>query len=361
MARAKFRRTRRAPDRGEVDRVEFGRASILVNGMIEPKPLNKTQLEKSDAIPVPSRAENDLYALNALQLQRDRPLEQLTVQIPIEHLRDNLPPGARENVGMPPCGTPYMFNCPEEAVNRRIYKYYRRWKEFWNNFRFSEYVFWLVEAEDGYFVTSIFHMRKRPVDNPNFDTDFDPNADIPQVQSPLFNTVDRWSVVDAQRGDLARIRVNRVKDRIERIFAAEGITIDPLAYQDEQDGVDERRSVPWVPPPSDGDNWSSGIRSFALVRQLIQRILDFHCEEVGYQESFFDNPTCGWLDVDQVRHEMMGICAVNALEDMDWNARLAIECIEDIHIEGVIEPFKADLLKPDDTDKDSYVPPRRVP
>ncbi|KAI1740205.1 hypothetical protein F4680DRAFT_465941 [Xylaria scruposa] len=366
MARARFRRTRRGPDRGEVDNVEFGRASVLVNGMIEPKPLNKTKLEKSAAIPHPSGAENDLYALNSLQLQREWPLEQLTVQIPIEYLRDNLPPGAKNNIGIPPCGTPYIFNCPEEDVTRRIRGFYRRWKEFWDNFRTSEYVFWPIEAENGYFVTAIFRMRKGQVDDPNFDPDVDPNADIPQVQSPLFNTVDGWSVVDAQRGDPARIRVNRIRDRIERIFAAEGITIDPLGYRDQRFG-DERRSMPWVPPPSDGDDWSSGIRSFALIRQLIQRVLDFYCCELVYHESFFRDPTCGWLNVDQVRHEMMSICAVNALEDMDWNARLAIECIEDIHIEGVVGPFRADLLEPDNTDKHAYVPasdvnnlPRRV-
>ncbi|KAI0188282.1 hypothetical protein EV127DRAFT_471283 [Xylaria flabelliformis] len=368
MARAKFRKTRRAPDQGEVDNVQFGRGSILVNGMIEPKPPNKTRLEKSNAVPNPSVAENDLYALNSLQLHRGRPLEQLTVQIPIDYLRDSLPPGAKNNIGIPFCATPYIFNCPDEDADRRIRKYYRKWKEFWDNFRTSEYVFWPIEAEDGYFVTAIFRMQKGQVDDPNFDPDADPNAEIPQVQSPLFNIVDGWSVVDAQRGDPARRRVDRVKDRIERIFAAEGITIDPLSYKDQQVGEDERRSLPWVPPPSDDDDWSSGIRSFALVRQLIQRVLDFYCSETGYQDSFFDAPTCGWLNVDQVRHEMMSICAVNALEDMDWNARLAVECIENIHVEGVIGPYRADVLEPDDTDKHAYVPAsdvnnplRRVP
>ncbi|KAI1748430.1 hypothetical protein F4782DRAFT_357697 [Xylaria castorea] len=367
MPRAKFRKPRHVSNRGEIDNVEFGRGTILVNGMIEPKPLSKTPLETSANVPDPAGAENDLYALNSLQLHRDRPLELLTVQIPIEYLRDTLPPGARSKIGTPFCGSPYIFNCPEENVSRRIRKYYGRWQDFWDDFRTSEYVLWPIEVANGYFVTAIFHMQKGLVDDPNFDPDDDLNADIPQVQNPLFNIVGGWSVVDPQRGATAQRRVTRVKDRIERIFAAEGIAFAPLSYKDQLVGEDERRSVPWVPPLSAGDDWSSGIRSFALVRQLIQRVLDFYCTEIGYQESFFVEPTCGWLNVDQVRHEMMGVCAMNALEDMDWNARLAIECIEEINREGVIGPFKTDLLEPDNTDKHAYVPtsdaggfPRRV-
>ncbi|KAI8946695.1 hypothetical protein F4801DRAFT_596248 [Xylaria longipes] len=353
---------------GETDRVEFGRASVLANGMIGVKPKKRTDLEKSAAIPNPAEAESDLYALNSLQLHRSQPLEQLSVQIPIEYLHDNLPPGARRRIGIPICGSPYIFSCPDEHVLRRIRKYYRRWQGFWDTFRDSEYVFWPIEAERGYFVTAIFHMDKGLVDDPNFDPDEDPNADIPRVQNPLFNIVHAWSVVDPQRGPTARKRVTRVRDRIERIFAAEGITFGPLSYMDQQVENGERRAMPWVPPLTTSDDWSSGIRLFALVRQLIQRVLDSYCTGTGHEEWFFAEPTCGWLNVDQVRHEMIGICAINTLEDMNWNARLAVECIEKITTVDFIGEFKAALLAPDNTGKHAYVPtsdaggfPRRVP
>ncbi|KAI0456445.1 hypothetical protein F5B21DRAFT_467793 [Xylaria acuta] len=368
MPRPPFKKRRSEPKSGEIDKVEFGRACILVNGIIEEKPRSRIPLETSAIVPDPAEAENDLYALNMLQLHRGRPLEQLTVQIPMEYLHDHLPPDVRSKIGIPICGSPYIFNCPEGDFFRRIRKYYRRWQDFWDTFRTSEYVFWPIEAEKGYFVTAIFHMQKGLMDDPNFDPDEDPNADIPQVQNPLFNIVHGWSVVDAQRGATAEIRVTRVKERIRCIFAAEGITFGPLSYKDQQVEGDERRSMPWVPPPSAGEDWSSGIRSFALVRQMIQRILDFYCTEIGYEEWFFVEPTCGWLNVDQVRHEMMGICAMNVLDDMDWNARLAVEGIEHIVLVKGVDEFRAALLAPDDTEKHAYVPtsdaggfPRRVP
>ncbi|KAH8163394.1 hypothetical protein CIB48_g4850 [Xylaria polymorpha] len=353
---------------GNTDNVVFGRATVLDNGMIGEKPSGRVTLERSDTVPAPAQAENDLYALNSLQLHRGRPLEQLTLQIPLEYLVDNLPPGARSQVGIPVGGTPYIFNCPDADVLRRIQKHYRRWPGFWDTFRDSEYVFWPIEVEGGYFVTAIFHMRKGMMDDPTFDAHGDPNVDIPQVPHPHFNYVEAWSVVDPQRGEASQARVTRVKDRIERTFEVEGITFGHLAYQEQYFPEREWRAMPWVPPPSDGDDWSSGIRSFALVRQLIQRVVDSYCNQVGYEPNFFIEPTSGWLDVDQVRHEMMGICAINALEDMNWNARLAVECIEEISTLASINPFRAALLAPDNADKHAYIPgtdrdgvPRRAP
>ncbi|KAI0466018.1 hypothetical protein F4859DRAFT_527615 [Xylaria cf. heliscus] len=368
MPRKPHRKRRSEPVVGETDFVQFGRASVLVNGMIGKKPENRTKLERSAAVPDPAGAENDLYALNSLQLHRSWPLEQLTVQIPMEYLVDNLPRGARSKIGIPICGPPYIFNCPEVDLDRRIRKYYRRWQGFWDTIRSSEYVFWPIETERGYFVTAIFHLHKGLMDDPDFDPDEDPDADIPQVENPLFTIVDGWSVVDAQRGAAAQRRVTRVRERIERIFRAEGMTFGPLCYKDQYFDNGEWRSMPWVPPPGPNENWSSGIRSFALVRQLIQRVLDFYCSEIRHEEWFFVEPTCGWLNVDQVRHEMMGICAINTLEDMNWNARLAIEGIEEINTINAIAPFRTALLAPDETDKYAYVPttdqngqPRRVP
>ncbi|KAI0869027.1 hypothetical protein GGS24DRAFT_512579 [Hypoxylon argillaceum] len=356
MPRKPFKARPFQPSVGKPDVPVFSRGTILDNGLIGEKPLSKTAFETSRFIPPPKEAENDLYALNTLQLRRGWPLEQLSLQIPLEYLRDNLPPGVQNQVGIAVCGSPYVFNCDEDSVLRRARKMYRKWQAFWDIFHRSEYVFWPIEAERGYFVTAIFHMENGLVDDPDFDADGDPDAEIPQVQNPHFSVVGGWSVIDPQRGEAAQNRVARVIDRIQRIFEAEGITFDPESYQEHTTARGDQWALPWVPPPSEDDDWSSGIRSFALVRELVQRVLDLYCSDRTFEDNFFRVPTNGWLNVDQVRHEMMGICAVNAMEDMNWNARLAVECIQRITTVEGVPPFKASALAPVHAGKAVYIP-----
>lgn len=343
---------------GTTDHPVFSRGTILDNGMIREKPASKTSLERSEAVPDPSSANHDLYALNALQMQRDWPLEALSLMIPLESLPDNAPPDVMRRVGIATAGPTSIFNCVEDDVDvdLRIRTLYSRWKRFWSIFRRSEYVFWPIETEEGYFVTAIFHLVKGLVEDPNVDP-ADSSVDVPRIPSQRYNVVDRWTIVDPAQGD----RVIRVKDRVMRILQAEGFEIEMLSYSGNQTDSGDQWSSPWVPPLRDADEaWSSGIRSFALVRQLLQRIVDFYCQGLGFQYSFFQDPTCGWLNVDQVRHEMMGICAIAALEDMNWNARLAIEVIENINTVDGIEAFSTMLLEPPpSTARRCYVPRSR--
>ncbi|KAJ3566854.1 hypothetical protein NPX13_g6979 [Xylaria arbuscula] len=344
------------PSVGRPDVPCFSRGTILDNGLIGEKPRGKGQLEASKRMPDPAEAENDLYTLNSLQLRRGWPLEPLSVQIPMEYLRDNLPPDAQKLLGIAICGSTYIFNCDEGNVDRRIGKMFRRWPEFWDIFRTSEYVFWPIEAAKGYFVTAIFHMEKGQMDDPDYDLDYELFEDPPQVPNPQYTIVGAWSVIDGQRGVEAQDQLERVKDRIERIFTAEGIVFRPKSFMQHVGKNGEKWNEPWVPPPSLDEDWSSGIRSFALVRQLIQRVLDTYCCQGHYDDDFFRKPTCGWINVDQVRYEMMGICAINVIEDMDWNGRLAVECIQRITTVEGVEPFRARSLAPYNDDKEAYIP-----
>ncbi|KAI0910866.1 hypothetical protein F4823DRAFT_637315 [Ustulina deusta] len=356
MPRKSFKPRQSQPNVGTLDAPIFGRGTILDNGLIGEKPFSKKSLETSRRVPDPAVTENDLYALNSLQLRRDWPLEPLSVQIPMEYLYDNLPPDARELVGIAMCGSPYVFNCLEEDEERRIRKMYGKWPDFWDIFRTSEYVFWPIEAEKGHFVTAVFHMERNLIDDPDIDSDGDPDGTIPQMLNPQFGLVGAWSVVDGQRGADGWNRLVRVRRRVLRILALEGLLFGPDSFKQHRGEGGGRWNEPWVPRTGPGEDWSSGIRSFALVRQLIQRVLDIYCSEGQYNDDFFHQPTCGWLNVDQVRHEMMGICATNVLEDMNWNARLAVECIQRITTVEGIPTFEAGLLAPYDDDKETYLP-----
>ncbi|KAI0413290.1 hypothetical protein F5X98DRAFT_378873 [Xylaria grammica] len=351
MARKPLRGLRPLPFLGQPERPVLSRATILDNGLIGKKNQNKRSLEGAREVPDPRATEDNLYALNTLQLRRGWPLEELSVQIPMEYLCDKLPPACQKMVGIARVGPLYVFNCDERDLERRIGKMFGTWREFWNVFRKTEFIFWPIEADKGYFVTAIFHMEKAMIDDPDFDPDADPDAAIPQVESRDFAIVGTWSVVDGQRGDAGQKRLRRVRERVELILAAHGIRFGEGSFMVHRGANGEEWNEPWVPPHDDDEAWSTGIRSFAIVRQMIQRVLDLYCYQGEYDDGLFREPCCGWINVDQVRYEMMGICAVNVMEDMKWNARLAVECIQEITCVEGLPPFKANLLAPYDNDK----------
>ncbi|KAI1814381.1 hypothetical protein GGS20DRAFT_414953 [Poronia punctata] len=347
------KRKTRIPDVGAVEVPIYTRATVIDNGLIGGKPPRKTVLEKNPDIPDPLDTEMDIYALNTLQLHRTMPLEPASVQISMDSLIDNLPAPLQEQLQVAPCGLEYIFG-PEGAdvMDERIKQVYGRYDDFWHVFHRCEYVFWPIEVGKGHFVTGIFHLEKKD------------HSEAEQTPPTQYNIIESWSVVDPQRGPKGRETVARVKDTITAILGSRGVTFQVDAYKDDGFGESDDRSrdwaLPWVPPADYGEDnekvWESGIRAFALVKQLVGRVLDFYCLEMEHEDSFWSEPTCGWLNVDQVRQEMMGICAINALDDMKWYARLSVECIDRISFVEGIETFEACELAPDDSGKFAYYP-----
>ncbi|CAJ2502104.1 Uu.00g049570.m01.CDS01 [Anthostomella pinea] len=333
--RRKLKKRPFKPDVGVIDEPVFSRASVLDNGLIGEKPPSQNGLTRGNGFRPPKEAENNLYALNTLQLARERPLEALNVLQPLLYLQDRLPETVGDQISILTPGPVNVFGGSEANFERRQLRLYGTDLEFWNSIKGAQYVFWPIQAEKGHFVTAIFHSLRGDEADPNFDeTTKHLGRRERRVRAREYSRVEAWSVVDPVRSDQARARVTRVRDRIQRIFASEGsITFAPGSYKD------------------------SGIRCFALVKQMMQRITDFFCREEGYQEgSYWDPDTSGWLNVDQVRYEMMGVCAINCIIDMDWKARLSVELIGDITTTPPVKKFDAKKLGPDDSRLKPYVP-----
>ncbi|KAH9889588.1 hypothetical protein F4778DRAFT_381318 [Xylariomycetidae sp. FL2044] len=345
--------------RGETDLPVFARASILGNGMIENKPNSKAELTEALGFMPPHNATDNLYALNGLQLKRDRPLEGHQLKYPLEWIYQNyLPKEVRERIflGQNP-GEPEVFGSDDEHFAQVSVDFYQDNDSFWEDLTGAEYCLWPIEAEDSKWVTAIMHLTEGTIDDPDFEEDpEDPGRVPPRVAAGYNNVVEHWSVVDPERSPEARARVARVRDRIERIFDLRGIYFRADSYRQsgsDDDDPDERLPLPWVPPQTDG--WSSGLRCFVLIRQMFQRITDFFCKDVGYDETFWD-ATSGWLDADQARHEMMGICAIACMDDMNWQARIAVEMIGTIQGVRELPVFETSSFRPSDEGKEAYVP-----
>jgi len=332
-------RARGKPVGGTAEVPIYTRATILDNGLIGAKPANKTGIERNADIPDPTSTADDLYALNCLQLFREMPLEPMSVQIPMENVIDNLPKPLHLRVRIAPAGGTDVFGADVEGIDTVIKQTYENYDRLWNMFAACEYIFWPIEVATGHFVTAIFHLRQS-------------------------NVVESWSVVEPQRGEKGLKTVARVASVIQKMFAMKNIVVETDSYRDDSHKDPEEGfrpwSLPWVPPADYGEDdsqvWHSGIRSFALVRQLIWRVLDKYCKKEEHDESFWTEPTCGWLNIDQVRHDMMGICAVNTIYNMKWYARLAVECIERISTVEGVETFEASALAPVEEGKFTYLP-----
>ncbi|KAI0198114.1 hypothetical protein F4808DRAFT_463141 [Astrocystis sublimbata] len=346
---------------GDTDNVQYGRATVLVNGLMEPKPRSWVAFQRSADGVEPSAAEDSLYALNCLQFKRDSYLERYSVEIPTQALLKSLPQVCRNMIHIPDCCQRVFFELGEDILDQRIEDEWRGNELFWEPFLRAEYVFWPMQTSEGYFVTAIFHKRRGMIDDPDFDADANPDDSVPQIPGP-YNIIDAWSIVDTERGQGAQEREALVRDRLQQILSQDSIMFLANAYKDRPvilNGSPTRQGMPWVPQYNNDYGWSSGIRAFALIRQLVQRVLEYHIAEMEYSDDFFRESTCGWLNVDQVRHEMMGISAICAVNDMRWNARLSIECIKRLYTfepEPRDELFDADMLRPDDTHMRIHTP-----
>lgn len=89
---------------------------------------------------------------------------------------------------------------------------------------------------------------------------------------------------------------------------------------------DFRRNV-WVPRQHDTN--SCGPRSYWNAKQLLDRLLELHENGVNYDESLW-SPLSGWFNESFVREEMTGRCASDLVRKMDYNARVAVEVVQQV-------------------------------
>ncbi|KAH9908946.1 hypothetical protein F4778DRAFT_714698 [Xylariomycetidae sp. FL2044] len=319
---------------GNLELPQWQRSSVLSNGIIEPKSNGVRPIGAVTKVPC---AEN-LEALNKLQLTRASPLDGVQVRFPLEDVYRSRPKEVQDRVYLGRrFGYLYkLFDGTDERFQDLITKFFRvrgrragaaaradDHKEFFRNLRSREYLLWPVVANDGdKWVAVIAHLIKK--DKPNPDALANPlDASIPQtIPSNDFNHVDEWCVVDPGRSQSA---IQNVQTRFASILGADGITLNPTP-----------RQPIWV--PSVRDNFSSGIRVYALIKQLMDRITQSHCMEQPHGPSFWD-PTDGWLNVDEVRGEMQGRAAQGCLRDMKYTSRIAIEAMgeEDTKLVPTVE------------------------
>ncbi|KAI0424742.1 hypothetical protein F5Y09DRAFT_129961 [Xylaria sp. FL1042] len=105
----------------------------------------------------------------------------------------------------------------------------------------------------------------------------------------------------------------------------------------------------WVPLQKDAS--SCGPRAYWNAKQLIDRLLACYEANIDYSNVLWKDLS-GWFNDDFVRGEMMGRCAWAAVCAMDYNARIAVECVNRVRDYGSRDAswMKADkMMRPADS------------
>jgi hypothetical protein len=128
--------------------------------------------------------------------------------------------------------------------------------------------------------------------------------------NPQFDRVMRIAVADPHG---ALYRFSRVHDRMNRLFrSCDFVTSDRQLYKN-------------VEVVKQEDDWSGGLRCYAICHELMQRITRAYT--AGEDAILFDEPVCQWFHAESVREEMTGLCAAMCVRELGKGARMAIELV----------------------------------
>lgn len=245
-----------------------------------------------------------LFALNDLQLRRHAPVHPLSLAYALQSLLCSAPDYVQAQVMIPgPTLSDELFGSTEdfEALTSRK-RDSPTAQVFWEHMRQKEFVLWPVQSDAGIWSTIILHLGMSK------DADFD--------------TVTDCAVVDASSAE----REARVVSRLGQLLDS-----------GDMDFHSAKQHHIWVPPQADEDSWESGIRCFELIRQLVSRLTDGFCNNQSFEwDQAFGPPTRGWLNVDFIRHEMMGMALERCNTILNYSCRYALEPIMDIRLEDGI-------------------------
>lgn len=295
------------------------------------------------------------------ELQRTQPLIHSCLKYAFDKLFDNPPervkddilflwPGAGRHFAEPDHEFTIWLNSREWSRDRQVGDMERLPPKL-RSINSREYVFWVVEVnaldragqagdEGIHYVTIIIHLS------------------IPEGEQS-YRYVESCAIADPDP-DPTNNRLNLVFARLQRFF-------DEANFEPSPNSDWELKDL-WIPlantiqysndPDYVPDNWSTGLRCFHIVRQLVDRLTRLYTSRPQWHDNrLFWRPLDGWFNPDAVRAEMIGLVAQELNKKMGYNTRVAIEPIVNISLHGVDIPIQ-DL---DPNSGDAHPNPMFVP
>ncbi|KAK5626733.1 hypothetical protein RRF57_002448 [Xylaria bambusicola] len=248
-----------------------------------------------DKIKEPPNSWPDSRGLNSLNYSRDKWLNGDAIETSIAEYCRGLPQALQDKIGL---GTPglkpaFWVKGPKgaEAVDMAIAVPPRRALA---NLKKTEYSIFPVCSNDNHWVLVFMHKASHPG-----TTEWSHVVDL--------------AIIDPERKSTT---MNMVSSRLRQwLIHAGKFTFSPSSTR-----------IVWVPAQRDAT--SCGPRAYWNAKQLIDRLLELHEGVISPEDLWKD--LSGWFNEDFVRAEMMGRCAWAVVRGADYNARISVECVNQV-------------------------------
>ncbi|KAI1424950.1 hypothetical protein F5Y12DRAFT_750014 [Xylaria sp. FL1777] len=337
----------------------------VYDGTFDPVPQDKRR--KRD-VPYPSYVQHAFRSrsgLSNLQLSRDAPISLCALDISISHIWKCMPGLARRYVHIAAPNGPALWGDNSEAVvamyKRMDDKHYHvpvlgapKKKEYklYADLKKRPWIIWPLWVEDKWgsdFVTVIWY-----------------SENTPKAQA-LYNRVVSYSIIDPRRSKEPDIngrhrpisdRIGRIQKRLLEFWAKAGFDTAAVEYKE----------VLCSPMPF--EEATSGERCFAVVKALVNQIIDWYTSGMKFSKVSTIMNLQRWINPFQQRVEMTGINAWILMAALDYNARISVEAIlpntiTEVAADGVkkfVHPY--DLAGPFDepplSAPDYFLPPKDI-
>ncbi|KAI2467627.1 hypothetical protein F4781DRAFT_305771 [Annulohypoxylon bovei var. microspora] len=287
----------------------------------------QTKRRKRD-VPYPAyvdQSHQSMFGLTTLQLAHDAPVTLCAMDIATEHLWRCLPDDVQELVEVVPPNGPELWGRDEKARDAMYARMAADLDEETNTFKYysdlkrKPWAIWPLWVEDEFgmdWVVVVSYSQASTGSRDTYDrlrsyAIYDARRD-PNVRGG--GKVGKASVEDQ---GILRNRLARIRTRLLEFLQRGGFDTDKAAWSD------ARMS------PMAADEYTSGERCFAAVKDILDCISHNHIEGRGFNPDKERLPSLSrWINPYQSRIEMAGINAWVLMSTFDYNARIAVECIE---------------------------------
>ncbi|TGJ87541.1 hypothetical protein E0Z10_g1222 [Xylaria hypoxylon] len=293
------------------------------DGTFDPVPENKRQ---KTHVPYPAYVSHAFRAragLSNLQLSRDSPISLCAMDIATHHLWKCMPGQARRYLHLASPNGPALWGPNEEAVEMMYQKmddkaYHvpvskgsqQTEYQLYSDVKKRPWIIWPLWVEDEWgsdYVTVIWHSTNTPQAPDRFD------------QLLFYSIIDPRRSPDANsngRNETIKGRISRIANRLWAFWAKAGINRQKLRFKE----------VLCSPMPF--DETSSGERTFAVIKTLINQIIDWHTLGMNFTVDGTITNQSQWVHPYQQRVEMTGINAWILMASLRFDARITVEALQ---------------------------------
>ncbi|KAI0130501.1 hypothetical protein BJ170DRAFT_731958 [Xylariales sp. AK1849] len=332
--------------------VDLPRANILTTltqifqGTFHPHMANKTSASNRLDVGWGNRAQKVLEGLDRLQVANNTPIHQRSLRYSLQYESRSQPQVVRDSVFVSPHieelfgadldDEEFIESCDDTFApdNEGNASWLGRLTK-------NRLVIWPVDGGDNFWVVLILLLEESDAFN----------------RPGVYDSIQAWHVSNPDRGASATDISVRSAARVMYIITEKGGI--------EWDGGNNR--FLYVPPMNTvvdvaradipKDNFSTGIRAFALVRELLARFtkaISRNMDEEQLEDELWQ-PLSGWLNIDKVRRDMIEACSNELIRVLGHRARLAAFPISDFYHEG-FRHRAVDLRVPDHRQTTIYAP-----